>query len=664
MSIARTVTDTADAPHDLDTDNAPGNDTTADACRADASHAAGVLAGPLLRALLPERMTLWLVAERPLTLRLRLLRDGAECRLALNAEQCRCLPLGEHAHVHLIDAPLSPALEEGEVFEWDLEIETPAGFKGVADWAPWLLYPGESHLRVRHAMTLSRIAHGSCRRPHFDGPDGLARLDRWLAERRDTPAEWPSLVMMTGDQIYADDVAGPMLMAIRRLVERLALYGERFTETLIADSRALIDDPYLYRRIDLLPSTNENRLVRRYFFGGKEKPIFTSAGADNHLITLSEVLAMYLLVWSPRPWQLIERGAPPLADEQAARYAGEQRVIDDFAAELPAVARVLAHLPSWMIFDDHDVTDDWNLTAEWERAALEHPFSRRIMGNAMIGYLLCQGWGNRPAAFDGEIMTQLEAFCQAPDDSRQDALIDTLIGFEDWHYNLPTSPAMVVLDTRTRRWRSERGLHKPSGLMDWEALTELQQTLLGHRAVIMVSPAPVFGVKLIEIVQQIFVWLNRPLLVDAENWMAHRGAAYVMLNVFTHRKTPENFVVLSGDVHYSFAYDVRLRGQRQSPSIWQVTSSGIRNQFPDTLLDTFDRLNRWLFAAWSPLNIFTKRRHLHIRPRQPDSRSPGERLVNQSGIGLLDLDERGRPTSIVQLGGDDRDIHFERDDEG
>jgi hypothetical protein len=37
-----------------------------------------------------------------------------------------------------------------------------------------------------------------------------------------------------------------------------------------------------------------------------------------------------------------------------------------------------------------------------------------------------------------------------------------------------------VLDTRTRRWRSESNLGKPSGLLDWEALCELQQALLDH----------------------------------------------------------------------------------------------------------------------------------------------------------------------------------------
>ena len=56
----------------------------------------------------------------------------------------------------------------------------------------------------------------------------------------------------------------------------------------------------------------------------------------------------------------------------------------------------MAHVPSLMIFDDHDVTDDWNLTADWERCAYGHPFSKRIIGNALVAYLLCQGWGNAP----------------------------------------------------------------------------------------------------------------------------------------------------------------------------------------------------------------------------------------------------------------------------
>jgi len=311
-------------------------------------------------------------------------------------------------------------------------------------------------------------------------------------------------------------------------------------------------------------------------------------------------------------------------------------------------------LPSLMIFDDHDVTDDWNLSAQWEETAYGHPFSKRIIGNALLAYMVCQGWGNNPDVF-GEILTktrQLSATQRYLDSPLQDALIDDLLSFQNWHYVLPTSPALVVLDTRTRRWRSEMTLKQPSGLLDWEALSELQQELLDHPSAIIVSPAPIFGVKLIETVQRIFSWCGFPLLVDAENWMAHRGAAQVILNIFRHSRTPGNYVVLSGDVHYSFVYEVLIRHRKGGPRIWQITSSGIKNEFPPALLEWFDRLNRWLYSPRSPLNWFTKRRLMRIVPHTPEHAEAGERLWNSAGIGQVLFNDKGQPREIYQHNAD------------
>lgn len=227
-----------------------------------------------------------------------------------------------------------------------------------------------------------------------------------------------------------------------------------------------------------------------------------------------------------------------------------------------------------------------------------------------------------------------------------------MLHFEQWHYVLPSTPALLVLDTRTRRWRSEGQLSKPSGLMDWEALCDFQQALLDHPSCIIVSPAPMFGVKLIEGIQKLFTLAGHPLMVDAENWMAHRGAASVMMNIFRHSRTPRDFVILSGDVHYSFVYRVNIRHKRASPTIWQITSSGIKNEFPHKLLDWFDRLNRWLYAPWSPLNWLTKRRRMRVTPLIPDRSRAGERLWNAAGLGQVFFDEKGRPKRIMQLNAD------------
>ena len=617
-----------------------------------------VLAGPMLRRLEAGRLVLWLVASEPLSLRLELHPKGeASLSLAVEGDACRQLRVGTSAWLHLIDIRLDTPLPVDRLIEYDLLISHRGTEQGITEWAPHLIHEGFERPAFVVRSRYDDLLHGSCRKPHHASADGLVTVDSLVAQTRQSPEGWPAALLMTGDQIYADDVAGPTLVGIHALIRRLGLYGECLEGATVANSDELMAHPATYyRREQLLPAFKSNEALRERFFGGVEKPVFTTTSAHNHLVTLGEVLAMYLLVWSPVPWSLIELQAPPLDEEMAQRYACEAACIEAFRKGLPMVARGLAHLPSLMIFDDHDITDDWNLSARWEETAYGHPFSRRIIGNALLGYLLCQAWGNAPDACVTSLQ-RVEALLDSGEDGRldcalHDQVVDEVLQRGDWGYVLPSEPALVVLDTRTRRWRSERNLSRPSGLMDWEALTDLQQHILDHRSVIIVSPAPMFGVKLIETVQRVFSWAGLSLLVDAENWMAHRGAAQVMLNIFRHTRTPGNYVVLSGDVHYSFAYQVHIRGRNEGPNLWQITSSGVKNEFPRRLLDLFDRLNRWLYSPRSPLNWFTKRRRVRVQPWLPSRSRSGERLWNGSGIGRVQLDAEGRPARVEQINAD------------
>lgn len=620
-----------------------------------------VLAGPILRRQESGRLVIWLAGSRRIGLTLRLSFTDAQGQASqtdypLEGDRCQIVAIGEHAFVHLIDLTLDTPLPCDTQIDYDLL--TDDAQPSMTDWARHLLYPGAKLPNFVIRSRIDHMLHGSCRKPHHDSVDGLLCADRLLAGDL-KPEERPALLMMSGDQVYADDVAGPTLRAIHALIKRLKLFDEKLEGATVDDSTSLYaHEASYYERAELLPALKSNETLRERFFGGTSKPIFTSSNAGNHLVTLGEVMAMYLLVWSPVPWTLIDPDLPELTPEEQERYAEEQVIIDAFCASLGDVARVMAHLQCLMIFDDHDVTDDWNLSASWEETAYGHPFSRRIIGNALIAYLLCQGWGNNPEAFSGQLQ-QLQALSRQAegdngllDSQPLDALINELLRFQQWHYVLPTEPALVVLDTRTRRWRAEINLGQPSGLMDWEALCELQQELLDHDSAIIVSPAPVFGVKLIEAIQRIFSWCGFPLLVDAENWMAHRGAAPAILNIFRHSRTPGNYVLLSGDVHYSFVYEVLIRNRKGTPHIWQITSSGIKNEFPRRLLETFDRLNRWLYSPRSPLNWFTKRRLMKVMPRVPEHSKAGERLWNSAGIGQVYFDAQGRPTRIYQLNAD------------
>ncbi|AYF86874.1 alkaline phosphatase family protein [Pseudomonas sp. DY-1] len=608
-----------------------------------------VLAGPMLRRIEARRLVFWLVGSRRLSPVLRLSVDGG-VEYPLGEDCCRVIPFGRHAFLHLIDLRLEISLPLDQQIDYDLLIDD----DGIGHWAPHLVHEHATTPSFVLRSRIDQLLHGSCRKPHFPANDGLLCADRLLAADP-KPEQRPALLMLSGDQVYTDDVAGPMLRAIHQLIARLGLFDERLEGAIVSDSAALYGHAACYyHRADLLPALESNETLRERFFGGARKPIFTSANAENHLVTLAEVMAMYLLVWSPVPWELVEPQMPPLDAGKIDRYRLEETRLVDFRAGLPGVARVFAHLPTLMIFDDHDITDDWNLSAQWELTAYGHPFSKRIIGNALVAYMLCQGWGNDPRAFS-EVLDKAEALAAtAADDNHLDStaldgLIDRLITFNHWQYVMPTTPALVVLDTRTRRWRSEIDLQRPSGLLDWEALCELQQELLDHPSAIIVSPAPVFGVKLIETVQRVFSAFGQPLLVDAENWMAHRGAAQVILNIFRHSRTPGSYVILSGDVHYSFVYEVLIRHRQQGPKIWQITSSGIKNEFPRRLLDVFDRLNRWLYSPRSPLNWFTKRRPMKVMPRTPEHSKAGERLWNSAGLGQVFFDTEGRPSRIFQL---------------
>lgn len=617
-----------------------------------------LIAGPIVRRLQPQQMVLWFVSSRALDVSLTLfMRDGHIRSFPLGDTNMDVIRVGERAFVHLVNLELEQALPVGERFEYDLIVTDEEGARGLSSLQPELIYPGESRPSLVLKTHLDKILHGSCRKPHYACDDALLRADQAVSESVHDDQSRPSLLLMSGDQIYADDVAGPMLTAIHQVIELLGLYGEQLEGATVPDSAALYADASCYyQRESLLPHNKANETLRDKFFGGARKPIFTADGAHNHLITLGEVVAMYLLVWSPTLWSYVKTNANAVADVHRDKYLEEQKQLARFAGGLGRVQRALAHLPVYMIFDDHDVTDDWNLTRGWEAAAYGHPLSRRIIGNALIGYWLCQGWGNAPQHFPESLMVPAREFFAEPDKAKQDGLINRLLDFEHWHYSLPTTPKLVVLDTRTHRWWSESSLSKPSGLMDWEALSDLQQELIGESAVVMVSPAPIFGVKLIETVQRVFTYFGYALTVDAENWMAHSGSANTLLNIFRHPKTPQNFVILSGDVHYSFVYDILIRFRKNSPNIWQITCSGMKNEFPPQLLLWLDRVNRMLYGSRSPLNWFTKRRRMRIKARRPSDEL--SHLNNGSGLGEVCLDRAGEPVSIKVLGGDGDQVEF------
>jgi len=634
-----------------------------------------ILSGPLVRHIDNHNLTFWLVTSKPYQLDFKLydenlvLLDKRTLNLStepldklteseLQQDELQIIPIGKHAFINLISIKIEAELPYQQLLHYNFIFSDENESFNLVELIPELVYSQQKMPSFVVPNDVKSMLHGSCRKPHFDNKDGLTRIDSLLAGDDFSAEKRPALLMMSGDQIYADDVAGPMLVAIHQVIEKLSLFDEEIEGAVVQNSQELFASELCYYHRDrLLPHIEANKIVYEKFFQASKKPIFTSVNSKNHIVTLSETLAMYLLTWSPSLWPLLDLSPTNILPENTSLYREELKCIEQFSADLSKVRRALAHIPTYMIFDDHDITDDWNLTRGWEEAAYGHPFSKRIIGNTLIGYWLCQGWGNAPDKFD-LLNKDKESFFTPDGFDKQDELIEKLYGWQDWHYSLATTPKVVVLDTRTQRWRSESKTSKPSGLMDWEALSELQQELINEPNVILVSPAPIYGIKMIETIQRVFTFFGQPLMVDAENWMAHPGTANVMLNIFRHVKTPPQFIILSGDVHYSFVYDVTHRFRRNSSKIVQITSSGIKNQFPTGLLRWLDKLNRYLYATYSPLNWFTKRRRMKIEVRQPDKNTRAQ-LYNGSGIGLIELTDDEHIVEAKLLCADGKTITFQ-----
>ncbi|MBB1324352.1 alkaline phosphatase D family protein [Pseudoalteromonas sp. SR45-1] len=562
----------------------------------------------------------------------------ANCQINLLNVECysdqHTVSLGEHLYLHfVIIKPIDNKLPLDSLLSYELVIDDTA-----IDLSPWC-YSNQTTPAFVIPDKLSDILHGSCRNAHHPAKDSLVSASHWQNTQRGNNNQGAQLLLLSGDQVYADDVAGPMLLAIHQLIKALGIYKEQPLAIELPDDI----NEQLYNRHLFLPKTpwqKRSKLGVGYWLK-KDEPHFSSVKAYNHLIHFEEYIALYLLNFSAAAWQCVDIQNTTYSGQNKQNktiFDAEKTALIDYAKGLSEVERLFANVSTLMMFDDHDVTDDWNLTAGWEQAINENPSSKRIINNGLISYWLFQGMGNDALNKTGELLTPFKQSRTSNNLWQFKAFDKPLNDFSFWHYELTTTPKVVVLDTRTHRWRNEQNFNEPSGLLDWERLTELEESLLSHDQVIIVSPAPVFGVKSIEAIQAMFNICGQPLMVDVENWMAHEGSAKKLLDTFRRTDTPNETLILSGDVHYSFCFSVQKRFGDHPNRIWQLTASGIKNEFPRKLINILDKLDSILYGPKSPLNFFTKRWHMEVDKHQTIGKGQ-KYLVSDSAISLITLEQ-------------------------
>ncbi|MES0110165.1 hypothetical protein [Mesorhizobium sp. M0013] len=451
------------------------------------------------------------------------------------------------------------------------------------------------------------VLYGSCRKIHDENEsklDALAEGDAFVAADPRDVGRRPAALCLGGDQIYADDVN----KTVMGYVIQCAGLIESPVEPLPGPALAL-------------PDFNRGPMLRRY-------AKFTSDTLDNHIVRFSEYLALYGLTWNKHNWGPKEK-----------RPTG----FDHFFDGLCAVRRLLANVPTYMIFDDHDVTDDWNLSVRWREEVSHADLGRRAIANALMAYWLCQDFGNDPQRYDRGTRRRLAEAIERRRE-RGSKVEELFWKLDRWEFATPTSPLIYFLDTRTQRGYvdepARRNPSAPAFLRSPEAwqqtMARLEQLLREQERslpVVLVSAVPVFGFELVETAQALItVFKLSSYKFDFENWAANERQLQLFMTLMSGR----DVVILSGDVHYAFTSTARMiyfdsENFRALPAVDAV--SGRHRRLPSGSAPSYAPVSeaRFIQLTSSALKNFADDR---ARMAANASRSQWGKIIDRDGVEL------------------------------
>lgn len=351
-------------------------------------------------------------------------------------------PVSVGASLHLVMPRVeSTKLVRGKVYGYDIVLSdtavgpsasvTTLGSAGLLDDPKFPLGYAKGKLPsfvLPEPLPALRVVHASCRKPHGGGPDALSTLDLILEKNVNKLANRPQQLFLTGDQIYADDVAIALLNTLAPLGRMLLGWQEEIA--LPANKKEGGKSSVNYTDAAVAPGERSDFLFRQT---GKPETHY----AANHLLFFGDFCAMYVMAWSPALWLKDSNGdvvmtafdefkeieVPDTFSDKAALIPGQpfdESALDsftqsfvaaateqwdsttpllDYAKTLPRIRRSLANIATLMIFDDHEVTDDWYLNGELWLRFRGSMVGRRVLRNALMAYAMFQDWGNRPTDY-------------------------------------------------------------------------------------------------------------------------------------------------------------------------------------------------------------------------------------------------------------------------
>jgi len=568
-----------------------------------------ILAGPIVRRATTDRVWFWFACSQPVTSCTPSVmaydRNGSANNEIAVGGDLRVVRLGENIWIVLVSAvPKSGKFPTDTVLGYELNIATAVNGQikttTLANQGLKITYPPFTRPTFVVGKENRRLVHGSCRRPGAHGNDAFGVYDELLAKNVSAPLQRPASLFLTGDQIYADDLAAPLRInpkvygyplfaAVNKLAKDVFGYVEQMPNPSGGGVRPI--DSYTWGEFpgSQIPAST----ILSYTFSDRRRlthrqtsPIgFTTDDGEAHLLSFPEYAAMYLAVWNP---------------ELCLKYRvdnGDVMNLSGFSDAVQACRRVMANTATYMLFDDHDITDDWNLDELWVQKTENNPLSTRIIANGLAAFWGFQGWGNDPDMFPKSLIQTLKSYFEGLRTSKgkpgnSSAAYEASLREQKWSFMAQSNPKALCVDTRTGRRFSPEGHAVLSGEKVLDHLKELltRNNFRQGDTLLLVTPTPFLPHEAMMMGQAVkFKFPNERYPGDFELY-ANYPPQQAELMGFLHRHfQPSAVVIFSGDVHHGsvvsgrFAHGsseerIKLGGAEWVIRIVQITSSPIKNR--------------------------------------------------------------------------------------
>ena len=264
----------------------------------------------------------------------------------------------------------------------------------------------------------------------------------------------------------------------------------------------------------------------------------------------------------------------------------------------PDIRWLLSTVPSTMIFDDHDVNDDWNISESWREEMRTLPWWEQRITGAFMAYWLYQHLGNLspPELAEETLLRQLHE--DEDGGPRLRALAHTWdreSAAARWAYYRDFGRSrLLVIDSRAARVVVE-GRRDMIDAEEWQWIAEHAHGSFDH--LILATSLPVFlphGIHHLEAWNEAVcdgAWgayakrLGERLrrAVDLEHWAAYQQSFHRFVELLRSLSRglegdpPATITILSGDVHTTYVASLDLGRGSGSSRVHQVVCSPFRN---------------------------------------------------------------------------------------